>query len=149
MLSFSHTIISLALIGYFKNPLLIFGAAFVLHLLMDTFPHWNIYPTQFKRYPYALVALDICAGLFGAWAILGDNIFSLSALAAIGGGNAPDVLHGLWDMIEKQHQDKYFSWIKPAFVFHDKLQLETVKILPGMLWQILWLVISVVAVVHY
>ncbi len=144
MLSLAHTLISLPVGVYLHNPLIIFVSAFLLHLLMDTFKHWNIYPWQFKQYPYILVAMDILVGLMTAWFLLGNRLFTIPLLAAIAGGNAPDILHGLWDMLEEKTQNTYFAWLKPFFSFHDNLQLETTNVGKGLIWQIIWITVSLI-----
>lgn len=145
MLSLTHTIISLPFAIYLQNPALIFAAAFTFHLLADTIPHWNIFPDNFKRYPYGWVALDITAGLLAAWYITGSNVLTLPVLAAIAGGNAPDVLQGLWD-IAPQAARNYFRWAQPFFIWHDKLQLETSTIWYGLLWQIIAIGVAVMLI---
>lgn len=149
MLSLAHTIISLPVGVYLQNPWLIFIAAFVLHLLMDTFKHWNIYPWQFKKYPYALVALDITAGLAAAWFLLNDQTLTLPILAAIAGGNAPDVLHGVWEFTAQKTKNSYFSRAKPFFIFHDRIQRETTHIGTGLIWQGIFMAVSIFLVLSY
>ncbi len=143
MLSLSHTLISLPFGIYLHNPFLIFVAAFVFHLFTDTLLHWNIYPWKFKKYPYAWVGLDIIGGLFIAWAVTGDQFFTLPVLAAIIGGNAPDVMQGLWDLIPKTQQDRFLFSLKPFFIWHDKLQLETPSAPLGLLSQVILICLAI------
>lgn len=148
MLSFSHTLISLPFAYVGNNPVLIFLAAFVFHLFADTLLHWNIFPHHFKRYPYAWVALDILGGVLASWFVTGDQFFTIPVWAAIIGGNLPDVWHGLWEFIHDHHKDKYFWYLKPFFVWHDKLQLETLNPLLGLASQIILIVVSVLIVTN-
>lgn len=147
VLSLTHTLISLPFAFYLENPLLIFLAAFVMHLLADTFLHWNIYPYRFKRYPYELVALDVAGGVVLAWLLTGEQLFTLPVLLAIAGGNAPDILHGVWEVAGKNIQDRYFNWAKPLFRFHDHLQLETTSVPRGLAWQVVFGIIAVLSIV--
>lgn len=142
MLSFSHTLVSLPFGIYFTNPFLIFAAAFVWHMFCDTLLHWNIFPLDFKRYPYVLVAADVIAGVTVAWLLLGKQVATTPIMAAIAGGNTPDVLHGLWDMISERTQRKYFAWARPFFYFHAKMQLETKSFGWGIISQVALIVIS-------
>ncbi len=141
MLSLAHTVLSLPFGIYIDNIFIIFAAAFVGHLLFDTVLHWNIYPDRFSRYPFELVALDVFAGLGLAYFITGDQFFETRTLVAIAGGNAPDVLHGLWEFMSKPTRKKYFSWAQPFFTFHDKLQLETKSVWRGLAWQVVGIAI--------
>lgn len=147
MLSVFHTIISLPFGVYMGSPLLAFLAAFAMHLLSDTFLHWNIFPWRFKRYPYELVALDVFGGVFVSWMLLGQEIINPLVIAAIAGGNMPDILHGLWDMIGKENQRKYFGFAAPAFAFHDRLQLETLDVAQGLVWQCILGALAVLLIV--
>jgi hypothetical protein len=135
MLSVAHTITSLPIGMYLSNPLFIFVAAFLLHLFTDTLLHWNIYPYNFKRYPYELVALDIGSGIFISWLLLGNTLLTLPILIAIAGGNAPDVLHGLWDLLPEHRRQQSPRWVRNWFRFHDHLQLETTRPARGLIWQ--------------
>lgn len=141
MLSFTHTLVSLPFGVYFHNPLIIFLGAFIWHLFCDTLLHWNIFPPLFKKYPYGLVALDIIAGLVAAWVVVGNSLFALPMLAAIAGGNAPDVCHGLWDWLNER-QRRALAWARPFFYFHEKLQLETSSWFWGITSQTLLILIS-------
>lgn len=144
MLSFTHTITSLPFAILMDNPWLIFVNTFLFHALADTLLHWNIYPWKFKRYPVLLVGLDITGGLAIAWYLMGQQIFSWPVLAAIAGGNAADVIHGLWELTPPSKQRKLFPSMHPFFVWHDGLQLETHHVVQGLLWQIVLIAISLV-----
>lgn len=148
MLSFTHTLVSLPFGIYLTNPVVIFLAAFVWHLFCDTLLHWNIFPPLFKKYPYGLVALDILAGLVVAWLLVDDRLASVPILAAIAGGNAPDVLHGLWDILSPQQQKRFFSWTISFFRFHQKLQLETSSFWWGIISQAALIIISLLVLLR-
>lgn len=120
-----------------ENPLIIFAAAFIFHFFCDTLLHWNIYPHHFERYPYGWVALDVIGGLVVAGLLLGQTALTLPILAAIAGGNMPDVLSGLWQMISDGAKTKWFGWAKPFFKFHHFVQNETDDITRGLLSQII------------
>jgi hypothetical protein len=135
VLSFAHTLISLPFAFYLDQPVLIFLAAFVFHFFCDSLLHWNIYPDEFKRYPTGLVALDVFGGAAVAWALLGQDLFSLTVLAAIAGGNAPDIIHALWEMTGLNKIRSMPTAIHRAFDFHDRIQLETTNIIYGLFWQ--------------
>ncbi|MGH9857666.1 MAG: hypothetical protein ACRD4B_07470 [Acidobacteriota bacterium] len=147
MLSAAHTIISLPLIFIFDTPVLLFMAAFVLHLLMDSVLHWNIYSENFKRYPFIWVALDVVGGLAASLLLIDDHFFTLPVWIAIAGGNMPDILTGLWDMLPPAIQKRNFSWLQPWFRFHDRLQLETSNMLVGLLPQVVMVGAAIVLIV--
>lgn len=143
MLSFTHTIISLPLAYYFENPLLIFVAAVVVHLLADTFLHWNLFPEQSKRWFYPLVALEVAGGLAGTWLLVGDDLLTRPVFVAIAGGNAPDVVHQLWELLTPRQRKKYFAWARPLFTFHSSLQAETFRIGRGLISQIIFIAVAI------
>lgn len=148
MLSLAHTLISLPLAVYFENPLLIFVAAVVFHLLCDSILHWNIYPEDFKRYPYALVGLDVVSGVFVAWLIVGSEIATIPVLAAIAGGNTPDVLHALWEMLAEKQRKRWPAAVRAWFDVHNKMQLETTNVVAGLLPQVGLAVLAVLLVLR-
>ncbi len=137
MLSLSHTIISLPFGLIFTNPLVIFVAAFVMHLVSDMFLHWNIYPQNYKRYPFFLVGLDVLSGLGITYLLLNNTLFTLPILAAIAGGNSPDVLHAFWSFMGKKRQKSTPRFVQAAFLFHEEIQRETESPLLGGLSQVL------------
>ena len=138
MLSLTHTIVSLPFGVYLQNPALIFTTAFLFHLLTDSLLHWNIYPKQYPHFPYKLVTLDVISGLIAAWLLLGNNIFTPAIVAAITGGNAPDVLHSLWLLRSKTNPPPlWLTWVKPFFTFHHKIQRETDNVIRGLVFQII------------
>lgn len=128
------------------NPWLIFLNAFLFHVLADTLLHWNIYPWKFKRYPVLLVGLDVGSGLAASWYLMGDAVFSWPVLAAITGGNAADVIHGLWELTPAGKQRKFFPFMRLFFIWHDSLQLETRHVVPGLLWQTILVTISLLLI---
>ncbi len=137
MLSVSHTIISLPFGLLLNNPFISFCATFCMHLLSDMMLHWNIYPHHYKKYPYIQVAIDIASGLLLAYALLDTRMFSLPILAAIAGGNAPDVLHGVWSFMPSAAKARAPKWVKSWFSFHKRIQWETDSPLVGGLSQII------------
>lgn len=136
MLSISHTIISLPLGIIFQNPIIAFVAAFYMHLVCDHLLHWNIYPHKMKRYPFEWVALDVIGGIFFSYLIMGQQFFSLSILAAIAGGNMPDVLHGIWSFLRPSQQQKFPLWVHTWFTFHERIQRETDSVPAGLVSQV-------------
>lgn len=136
MLSIAHTLASLPFGIYLDNPFLIFIAAFIGHLLCDTLSHWNIYADEHEQYPYLAVAADVIGGLLMAWLVLGDRLLTIPMFAAIAGGNAPDIITGLWDLLPASLRQR-LSWLTPWFRWHDRLQLETHHIPAGLISQIL------------
>lgn len=143
MLSAAHTLISLPLGLYVHNPLAIFAAAFVLHLLCDTLLHWNIFHDQHERYPYLPVALDVGSGLLAAYALLDRTLFTLPLLAAVAGGNAPDIIHHFWDIIHATRYRPLLAWLAPFFTMHDKLQHETAQPVRGLISQLVLTALAV------
>lgn len=136
MLSIAHTIISLPLGVAFTNPFLIFFAAFFMHFVLDTFLHWNIYPHHYKKYPFLLVGIDVVSGLVLSYLLLENSMFTVSVLAAIAGGNAPDVFHAFWSFLKKDTRKHMPRFIRASFAFHEKIQWETESPLLGGLSQI-------------
>lgn len=137
MLSTFHTIISLPFGLALYNPFLIFACAFVAHLFSDTLLHWNIYPHHYKKYPFGLVALDVLGGIAVSYALLGNYVLSVSILAAIAGGNAPDVLHAFWSFLQEPTRKQAPTWVRKAFAFHERIQRETESAPLGLISQII------------
>lgn len=137
MLSLSHTIISLPFGLIFASPLAAFAGAFIMHLVSDMFLHWNIYPHHYKKYPFFLVGMDVLSGLVVSYLLLSNTFFTLPVLAAIAGGNAPDVLHAFWSFMGKKKQQMTPRFVQAAFKFHEDIQWETESPLVGGLSQIL------------
>jgi len=122
-----------------QSPLLAFAAAFGLHLFADTLLHWNIYVDR-HRWPYLWVVLDVIAALAFTYWIAPAKFLTVPVLAAILGGNLPDLWGGLWDLAQVLiKKNLYHS--KGAFLrFHDRLQYETFS--P---WKGLWRQVTLVA----
>lgn len=125
MLSLVHTLVSLPFGVHLNNPALAFVLAAVVHLLADSLLHWNVYVDELDKYPTTLVAGDVILGLLLAWGLLGDQILTITVLAAIAGGNFPDAIHSMWDLLSKPTRHKYIPWLNPFFKFHKKMQWET------------------------
>lgn len=142
MLAFTHTVASLWLGVYFNNWVLAFLAAFVWHLFCDTWLHWNIYAWQFKGYPYGLVALDIVSGLLVSWLLFGSSLFTLPLLAAIAGGNMPDVLQTIWEKFNLKKEPAW-RWAASFFNFHENLQQETLSPGKGLISQMIILLVTI------
>lgn len=143
MLSISHTLASLPFGVFTDNVLLALVGAFVFHLFCDSLLHWNIYPPNFKRYPYEWVALDVLGGVVAAWLLVGHTISAPSVLAAIVGGNLPDVLHGLWEFAGHERREKLPLFMKRFFYFHNRIQRETPHVARGLISQIIVVSLSV------
>lgn len=142
MLSISHTLISLPFGLAFTNPFIAFFGAFLMHLVSDMALHWNIYPHHFKKYPFFLVALDCASGIALSILLLGNTAFTLPILAAILGGNMPDILHALWSFMGKVKQKRTPRFIQHIFAFHENIQWETESPLAGGLSQVLFCAIA-------
>ncbi len=149
MLSLAHTLISLPLGIYFQNPVLIFCAAFALHLLCDMVIHWNIFPQHYRRFPYIQVALDVIAGPLVAYLFLGQRLFTMPVWAAILGGNVPDVLHTSWILLRQHRKQHYLRWLNPFFHWHHHIQVETTHLLIGLTPQLLLVSLSLVLVLTH
>ncbi len=144
MLSIAHTLISLPLGLALNNPFLIFILAFLLHLGADSVLHWNIYPQNYKRYPFVLVGLDVLSGLVVSYALLGNAMLAIPVLAAIAGGNAPDVLHALWSFMKDSTKNYMPRSIHAWFAFHKHIQRETESPLRGGLSQVIFCSLAVI-----
>lgn len=134
MLAVTHTLTSAALGVSVANAPLAFGLAFLFHLFADTLLHWNIYVDR-HRWPYFWTAVDVVGGVAVAAVLLGRDILSLPVLAAIIGGNLPDIIAGVFDLAHWRHG--------PFLRFHDGLQLETANPWKGLVWQGALIVVAV------
>ena len=90
-----------------------------------------------KSYPYVWVAFDVVSGLGAAYLIASNAVFSLSILAAIAGGNMPDVLHACWSAISEHQKKRAPKFINAYFDFHEAIQRETDSLPKGLVSQIL------------
>lgn len=136
MLSVTHSLVSLPLALYLQHPVTIFLAAVVLHFLADTILHWNIFYDEYKRYPYAAVGFDVATGGIAAYLLVGTSLPPIAALAAVIGGNAPDILDGIWSFIQSTRYRWLLAWLQPYFTFHDRLQHETYNKRVGLVTQV-------------
>lgn len=137
MLSLTHSLVSLPFGLYLDHPLLILIVTFGFHLACDTLLHWNIYPRHFSSYPYFLIALDIGGGVVLAAALVGPHaLLSLPLLAALLGGNLPDVLQAAWEFTPVTRRKYWPSLLRTFFHFHDRIQRETTNVAAGLISQI-------------
>lgn len=143
MLSAAHTLVSIPLGLAFQNPIFVFITAAIMHVGSDMILHWNIYPHKYKTYPFFLVGIDVLGGVAIAYAFLGDQLFTLPVLAAIAGGNAPDVAHALWSFMKKSTQKSAPKWVRAWFIFHEKVQWETESPITGLIPQIIATAIAI------
>ncbi|MDP3685308.1 MAG: hypothetical protein Q8R32_00585, partial [bacterium] len=117
--------------------------ALLFHFFADTLLHWNIY-TDRHRWAYAWVAVDVLGALAVTYWLVPETFFSLPILAAILGGNLPDVWHGfieLWRTFKGragQHLMRK-GWF---YRFHEGLQKETLNPAKGLLWQVAFIVLA-------
>lgn len=146
MLSLAHTLISLPLGIYLNNPLIIFVAAFALHLLCDMIIHWNICPEYYPSFPYKQVATDVLTGPLVAYLMLGQELLSIPVLAAIIGGNMPDIIQGIWTLLKQVDRQRYVHWLNPFFHWHHRIQVETNDLLLGLTPQLVLVAFSFVLV---
>ncbi len=148
MTAIAHTLMSLPFGLYLESPVIIFLTALVFHLFADTLLHWNIFPFQFKRYFHLLALIDVTTAFGLSWLILGSDIWSIAVWAAIIGGNIADAGSVLWETAKPRLQDK-LAWARPAFHVHTMLQLETVSLSRGLIWQAVLVAISLASVWFY
>lgn len=135
MLSVTHTIVSLPVGVHVPQPVLAFGIAFLLHLFVDTLLHWNIYVDK-HRWPYFWTAVDVLGGLAVAYLLLSQKILTAPVLAAILGGNLPDIwggVAGLWQRLGGKAVD--YEQHSAFLRFHAGLQHETSSPWKGLVWQ--------------
>lgn len=147
MLSATHTIISLPIGLLIENPLLSLLTALAAHFAADQLLHWNIYPNDYPRFPYGLVAVDVLGGLAAAALLQSASLADISVLAAILGGNLPDILHALWMITGgEQHPERWPKAVQAFFAFHHRVQRETRDIARGLVWQFVLAAPAAVAV---
>lgn len=89
-----------------------------------------------KTYPIVWVALDVVSGLGAAYLVAGNAAFTLSVLAAIAGGNMPDIFHAAWSALSKTQQGRTPDAIQKFFAFHELIQRETDSVPAGLVSQI-------------
>lgn len=126
VLAVTHTLASAAIGTAVPNAPAAFGIAFVVHLLSDALLHWNIYPG--KHRPLVLwVVLDVLGGLFLVYWLAPERFFTAPVLAAILGGNLPDIHAGVWTVLNLP-KDRFLR-------FHSRIQRETEHPARGLVWQ--------------
>ena len=133
MLAIAHTITSAAVGVAVPNAPFAFAISFLLHLFLDTFLHWNLFYHRHRPF-FTLVALDLCGGLLIVFLLLGRDAVSAPVLAAIIGGNLPDVV-GLPSILLKKTNYAFHR-------FHERLQLETTSLRRGILSQVIAIVVA-------
>lgn len=139
MMSTAHTLASLPFGLYFPTLPLIFLLSFIWHFFLDSLPHWNLHPGDFRRHPrlfFVMAALDVFGGLIAARVIFGPAIFTAPLLAAIIGGNLPDVLQAVYDNLYRGHP-RWLNWAVPFFKFHNRIQWELPGVWQGLISQII------------
>jgi len=153
MLSTTHTIMSVAIGAQMERAPLAFLTAFLLHLLADTLLHWNIY-TDRHRWPYFWAMLDVCGGIVAAYWIAPDRFFTAPMLAAVVGGNLPDLWANGVDVLRRLRAGlaRAQAARRPASSLrrlhqslldvHDALQYETMSPTRGLAWQVLLIAAS-------
>lgn len=153
MLAITHTLVSVPIGIYVHQPVYAFALSLIAHLFADTLLHWNIYVDR-HRWPYAWAALDVAAGLAAASWIAPDRFLTPPMLAAIVGGNLPDLwANGI--AVVRRLQTRFMpraaagrpvtllGRIHQAVLdFHDRLQYETTSPTRGLVWQLVLSVFS-------
>lgn len=144
MLAITHTVTSAAIGASVSSVPFAFVLAFLFHLFADTLLHWNIYIDQ-HRWPYFWVALDVLGGLAVVYWLTPERFFSPPMLAAVIGGNAPDVWCGCIELLRKIRNKRiavpmpYAPNPKPGgafYRFHEGLQNETASPWRGLAMQV-------------
>lgn len=146
MLAVTHTIMSVTIGMHVQQPAYAFALAFILHNFADTLLHWNIYVDK-HRWPYAWVVLDVVGALAAAYWLAPDRFLTPAMLAAILGGNLPDiwgngiiVLRALRARLARRPLMRLPSLLvrvhQQFLDFHDGLQYETVSATRGLVWQV-------------
>ncbi len=136
MLSTAHTIISVTLATFSPHPALVFVQAFTIHFVADKVLHWNFLIDDQHNYPIIPGLADASLGVLFAWVIIGNQIFSPVYIAAILGGNLPDIIVGLWHITHPHRHKPTQKIIKLFYSFHNRVQTETTKIIPGLFFQV-------------
>ena len=86
--------------------------------------------------------MDVLGGLALAFWLIPETFFTAPVLAAVLGGNLPDLWHGGLDLLARIRK---YPLKKPGafFRFHEGLQHETANAWKGLLWQGVLLVLAV------
>lgn len=137
MLAVTHTLASAAVGAQVDHPVFAFALAFLLHLFADTILHWNIYVEQ-HRWPYVWVALDLLGGFFLAYLLAGERLVTAPIIAAIVGGNLPDITAGTLTLLKRR------TTADPFHRFHEGLQNETTNPSKGLVWQVVFALFAVI-----
>lgn len=135
MLAVTHTVTSAAIGVQVQSALFAFGIAFLFHHLADTLLHWNIY-TDRHRWPYVWIVLDVLGGLLLTYWLMPDQFVTAPVLAAIVGGNLPDLWHGGLDVLARLVPHRAQTFRSFYIPFHEKLQHETLSPVKGLVWQV-------------
>lgn len=139
MLAVTHTLTSAAIGATVESAPVAFALAFLFHLFADTLLHWNIYLERY-RWPYVWVMIDVVAGLVIAYLLVPERFFTASVLAAMVGGNFPDVVAGLLELCQRR-KGLFFR-------FHEGLQNETLSPGKGLVWQALLVMLATLLLVR-
>ena len=142
MLAVTHTVASAAIGAHVQSVPFAFGIAFLFHHLADTLLHWNIY-TDRHRWPYAWIVLDVLGGLLLAYWLMPDQFVTAPVLAAIVGGNIPDIWHGGLDVLARLIPHRTQTFRSFYIPLHEKLQNETLSPAKGLVWQAILIVVAV------
>ena len=134
MLAVTHIITSAAIGAQVSSTPFAFSLAFLFHLFLDTLLHWNIYIDK-HRWPYFWVVVDVLGGLLATYWLTSEQFFSTPMLAAVLGGNLPDITAGISDLLKRS---------KGGFLrFHEGIQNETSSPWKGLRWQVALVALSV------
>lgn len=166
MLAVTHAVTSVAIGTQVESAPFAFLLALLFHCFADTLLHWNIY-LDVHRWPYAWAALDVLAGVLLGFTLAPQEFLTAPVLAALAGGNLPDVWHGALSWYRKRHGPRraprlvyqgvpvsatfrlwqLASGFQEAFYrFHQRLQNETPSPVKGLAWQVVLLVGAVLLV---
>ncbi len=136
MLSVTHTLVSLPIGAAVQQPVLSFLLALLLHLFADTLLHWNIYLHRHRR-PYLWAAVDVAAALGIAWLLVPDRFLTAPMVAAIIGGNAPDLWQNSVPIVQRVLPvPRWLGKENPLLRFHSSIQDETDTWWKGVAWQV-------------
>jgi hypothetical protein len=142
MLFSTHAMVAGAVGKYLGNPVLAFLLGIVLHLVLDSIPHYDTTDDgKLTKRQLALVGFDIIVFILLVIFVV-KPMFSLSNpfwWGAFGG-----VLPDLFDCVpfwNKSFRRTKFG--KKFHRFHDKIQSVKVGPVPGILVQVLFLAVSI------
>lgn len=138
----THMLTSAAIGAHVESVPFAFSLALLFHFFADTLLHWNIY-TERHRWPYVWVAADVIAALVLTYWLVPETFFTAPMLAAMIGGNLPDIWCGILDVLIRLLPRRAQTFHRLFIPFHEKLQNETLNPAKGLAWQVV-LVIFVV-----